>query len=247
VEDLWEEQKATIAELIAVLGDGLGNLRFRKDEVAESLLAAHVSRCRRLLETMQLLQVNGLHDVLGLPLRSLVETWMATMLLGLEGDAGYERLVKDYMYWRRRLAEDFGLNVREDVTKRGRSLPTKNLVEIVEQSLLKAEEPLFELVPWLHSHVYAGESLRDVHGRLGVMRRYVKQVGEERHPILEGRARDDGRGQIVSAAALTAILGRTVFGWLGLSVLEIDRAARVLPVPSHIGQIWAKSRFGASG
>jgi len=96
------------------------------------------------------------------------------------------------------------------------------------RTLLEAEsDPDSGFPTWIYKHLYAAESLLNVHGRFGTLERYFKE-NKELEVVIAPADPDEGRGRLLAGGALIAVLATRLYSKLGLDDSEVQSPANEL-------------------
>jgi hypothetical protein len=212
----------------------LPRLTSRPDLVPRQYAAAALARCNRLLRAMILLRDAGYPDVVGLPVRSLLEGWYLGMYLLLAPDEALSAINASHLYQLEHLDESWGEMTTgwDDLPVTSKLLKWKELSDRLNQ-LLEQSGNTTATAERLYEVLYRIESLMSIHGGLGTFSGHVVGGDGVTLSIREVRQEvEDGEMRIRAAASLVGTLARGVADSFGLSTVELSRLEAIFSAPS---------------
>lgn len=187
------------------------------------LAMAALSRCRSLLLGALELHRAGRRDIVGVPIRSLLEVWYFGVITLLGDDDDLRRLAEDHRYWKNQLAKDFP-GVESDEGKEARFS--------VYQRAKRADELLAEMEPGPDVAVeyyrlfYATESLMSAHAGLESLKGYAFEEPDGTIGIIHEPEDDAANyGRLHVAFVLTLLLAKWTWDRAGLDSGAFDELA----------------------
>jgi hypothetical protein len=232
--------RGLVSELVAVIDERLGLLtsRVQPDLVGRQCAAGGLARARALLEGIILVGDGNRADVAGVLLRTLYETYIASLYLLLGGAAAALEVMGDYAKSARTLAEKHGRPLspgialwhalREAAGPEGPPvgrLKYENIAGRVGELLQRAGDPRGGKGRAMERYdiVYRVESQLSAHAGLGSMGQYVDWKGDPTALRARPAERpDEVEDRVVLAALMTAHLASRVFGTFGLRTEVIE-------------------------
>jgi hypothetical protein len=192
------------------------------DRHAQALSAmAAVSRCRSLLLGTIALDRAGRGDLLGVPLRALLEVWYFGVIALLGEASDLDRLEADHRHWKNELAKalpgvapEAGPEQRFSVWQRAKR---------ADQLVAQIGEPRGLAVEW-YREMYAAESLLSAHAGFSTLHPYVFEDTEGTIGVVHEPDVDEGvrYGRLRIAAVLTALLAKWTWDRVGLDGGRFD-------------------------
>lgn len=183
---------------------------------------AAVSRCRSLLLGVVELDRVGRSDIIGVPLRALLEVWYFGILAVLGEDEDLESLEADHRFWKNQVAKAMSGVAKEPGNQKKFSVRqrAKRADELLAEKL--GESPGIALA-WYHTY-YAAESLLNAHAGMSSLGRYIEEHPDGNVGIVhEPDADEDLRyGQIRFATFLVALLAKWTWTSVGLDPSQFD-------------------------
>jgi hypothetical protein len=204
-------------------------LTSRPDLAPRHYAAACLARCNRLLSSMIALRSAGYPDVIGLPLRSLLECWYLGIYSLVAPDEAFRVINAGHAHQLGRFDETWPAPSTEweEISPNPKPIIWKTLSTRVEQL---AHDHLHARVSVdrLYEVLYRIESLTSVHGGLGVITGHVEGAGTATLSILELRREPSASElRIRMGASLLEILAQAVAIEFGLSTIEIERLSAI--------------------
>jgi hypothetical protein len=226
-----------VAELLAEMRWMVPRLTSRADLLPRQYGACCLARCSRLLSAMVELRRLGYSDVVGLPLRSLLECWylgMYTLFAPGEAiellrgahlyqlghlDDSWEGLAKSVEEWK---AIGPPVNPKSINWADLRDCVGALLVEHGEEGARNTSERLYEVL-------YRSESAMSVHAGIGTLIGHMDPGETGVLGLLEVRKEpEDGEVRIRSAASLVGTLAHFVARTFGFGTARIEKVAAEL-------------------
>lgn len=187
------------------------------------LAMAALSRCRSLLLGALELHRAGRRDIVGVPIRALLEVWYVGVIALLGDDADLRRLAEDHRYWKNQLAKDFpgvepdeGEETRFSVYQRAKRA----------DELLAKMEPGPDVAVEYYRLFYATESLMSAHAGLESLKDYAFEDPDGTIGIIHEPENDAANyGRLHVAFVLTLLLAKWTWDRTGLDSGAFDELA----------------------
>jgi hypothetical protein len=221
--------------MLALIEDRMPHLTSTEATVRQTA-AAYLARCRRLLIAMDALREEQLIDVTSLPLRPLFEAWLVAMWVLYEREPAVNRLVEDYQASLEKMNRLANLGWDPALYASGDQLPSvETLCQKVGNHLqADGQANARSHLDFTYNLIYRGESLRSIHAGLGTAEGHVRESGGRMEIVPVRYEAGDGKGEVLWAATLVAMLAHRVFDLFGLSVRRLDELGlAIVPADSR--------------
>jgi hypothetical protein len=207
----------------------LPRLSSRRDLASRHYSGAALIRMVRLVTAMIVLRSEGFPDVIGLPLRTVLECWWLGMYFALAPEEAYMAAHGDHGFQLGRLDPTRWGDTKAVLSQL--RVPPKQ--ELNWKRIAKRVGELYvahgtttgpESSMALYETVYRGESMMSVHGGLMNIEGHFDDAHATRFDLREIRPEpDDGEIRIALAAGLVETLARAVAAQFGLSYAQLGQ------------------------
>lgn len=215
-----EVVRRQIRDLVEII-DSAGTARVpveRHDHVV--LAMAAISRCRSLLLGAVALDRAGRADIVGVPVRALIELWYFGVIALLGDDDDLRRLEEDYRYWKNDLAKQFpGVNRDEGAEAK---FSVHQRAKRADELVVEIGQPAGVALEY-YRVLYASESLTSTHAGFESLKTYVFEDEEGRLGIVRDPGDDNlTHGRLRIAVVLTLLLAKWTWDRAGLDSSRFD-------------------------
>lgn len=184
------------------------------------LAMAAISRCRSLLLGSLELHRAGRTDIIGVPVRALLEVWYFGVIALLGDDADLRRLAEDHRHWKNDLAKHVP-GVRCNGGEAGRFSVFQRAKRA--DQLLAEMEPGPDVAVKYYRLFYAPESLMSAHAGFESLKAYVFEDADGTIGIVsEPEANGVNYGRLYIAFLLTLLLAKWTWDRAGLDSSPFD-------------------------
>lgn len=224
-----ENLDEAVNALLAMIEAGSADLARQLGDV-RIFAAAGLLRCRRLLLAIRLQIEAGYSDTVGGQLRTLVETYLASMWIILEPHSAYDQLHYMAVTEFGKLNRLAGLGL-EDLQRDREPVKVKTWEQIADHvgrlAEERGEEGGLQSMRHMYNVLYRSESLQSTHAGLHSVSGHIDLIDGLRAEARPERreAVRMGRGQVLAGAALTGVLAVYVFREFGIDSREMERLA----------------------